>query len=802
MKTLRNGFLALLLALFTLPAFAQQPTQAQQDQFEATVNDILTSDVDSKDDYVLTWLQQTFGDVVFSAWDGGASPTGVDATLLTHAVGFTNVVALILGIVIMGYVVIAGAIHTAASGEVLGKNWSTVWLPLRIAVALGMITPVIGAKGIISAVQALVMSLIVIGSNAGSLLWSEVVKRITEGDAVTAVTPATSPATVKTIFQALVCAEWTYRYEGSYSDGADVAVAKIYKTNIPVTGNGLRGPVSTANWSAILDENVQKIAFGDDGDCGSISFSVSDTTDNSAFKQDYSALAAKEGMNAARREMLRLINNLAPFAAALIREEQIGGYGNIQGKIAGKENSFDKEYGAEIGKYQEIVEDFVARFPEEVTKATTGNSRVQSMWKEQLNHGGWGAAGRWFFEISRFHHLNHSIISSVVNSVSMPTNPNFCGFMGFITKIFSNCEKQTEAAAADITDATALFHNAATRNIASSGRGDQNARVRASMAAADEAKDKDMASLPVYMSKSIAQGILSAVVWNGESWTDGMHGSGSVRDTSSLANPFRTVTAIGETINGTAMTMWVAAGFIEVKGGIAGAVPGAGGGLKAFAHWVSVTLTSMVVALIPMGFILSYLLPFLPIITWIRLLVAYLLTAIEAVVAAPLAVIMMVTPEGEGIAGTRLERAIQMLAAIILKPTLLVIGLIAALTLSYVSFGIVNTLFWQVAASMTDFAGVFEILAILVIYTSLVFQVSKGAIVIMQKLPDQILDWMAGGVGGRSFGDDAEHGVSSSMSETKGSLGTMSGSLSRTVSDRNRARMNSPKGKDDESENG
>jgi conjugal transfer/type IV secretion protein DotA/TraY len=309
------------------------------------------------------------------------------------------------------------------------------------------------------------------------------------------------------------------------------------------------------------------------------------------------------------------------------------------------------------------------------------------------------------------------------------------------------------------------------------------------MAAAEEAKDKDMAAVSFLMSKTIAQSILSVAVWSGEGWTDGMNGSASVRDASSLANPFRTVTSIGETLNGIAMTMWVAAGAIEVKGGIASALPGTGEGIRAFAHWVAITLSSMVVALIPMGFILSFLLPFLPIITWIRLLVAYLLTAVEAVVAAPLAVIMMVTPEGEGISGTRLERAIQLLAAVILKPTLMVIGLIAALTLSYVSFGIVNLLFWKVAASMTNLGGIFEIMAILVIYTSLTFQVSKGSVVIMQKLHEQILDWMASGVGGRSFGDDAEQGVQSSMSETKGSLNSVSGSLSRTVSDRSRMRQ-------------
>src|SRR5690606_21594303 len=111
---------------------------------------------------------------------------------------------------------------------------------------------------------------------------------------------------------------------------------------------------------------------------------------------------------------------------------------------------------------------------------------------------------------------------------------------------------------------------------------------------------------------------------------------------------------------------------------------------------------------------------------------------------------------------TRLERAIQLLASVIMRPTLLVIGLVAAILLSFVTFQILNFFFWQVAQIMTN-SGIFEFLAVLVIYTTTAFQVAKASIMVMAKLPDQILDWMAGGVGGRSFGDNVESGVESGM---------------------------------------
>jgi conjugal transfer/type IV secretion protein DotA/TraY len=160
----------------------------------------------------------------------------------------------------------------------------------------------------------------------------------------------------------------------------------------------------------------------------------------------------------------------------------------------------------------------------------------------------------------------------------------------------------------------------------------------------------------------------------------------------------------------------------------------------------------------------------MPIVVWVRLIAAYLLTCIEAVVAAPLAIIMMVTPEGEGISGTRLERAIQLVAAIVLKPTLLVIGLVAALVLSFVTFQILNFFFWRVSEKVTS-AGIFELIAMMVIYTTTAFSIAKASIMIMHKVPDQILEWMAGGVGGRSFGDDAESNIQSGMGQVSSNLG-------------------------------
>ncbi|MFM5487910.1 hypothetical protein ACEUAC_06365 [Aeromonas veronii] len=93
------------------------------------------------------------------------------------------------------------------------------------------------------------------------------------------------------------------------------------------------------------------------------------------------------------------------------------------------------------------------------------------------------------------------------------------------------------------------------------------------------------------------------------------------------------------------------------------------------------------------GFSLVYIIPFLSIITWIQLVASYLPTTVELCIASLLAIILIVTPEGDGISGARLERVMQLIARAILKPSLLIIGLIASITLCYVSFGMMNLFF-------------------------------------------------------------------------------------------------------------
>lgn len=78
------------------------------------------------------------------------SPLASTMTILNSAV-------LLVGGILAAYTLIAGTMSTAHDGEMLGKKWSSMWLPVRTALGTAMILP---AAGGFCAAQVMVLWMI------------------------------------------------------------------------------------------------------------------------------------------------------------------------------------------------------------------------------------------------------------------------------------------------------------------------------------------------------------------------------------------------------------------------------------------------------------------------------------------------------------------------------------------------------------------------------------------------------------------------------------------------------------------
>jgi len=86
--------------------------------------------VPASDKSIESWLKPLFGELF-----GGSTTT------LSQVFRIFNAACLTVGAVFSVYTMIAGTMNTAHEGEVLGKRWSSAWVPIRTALGTALIIP-------------------------------------------------------------------------------------------------------------------------------------------------------------------------------------------------------------------------------------------------------------------------------------------------------------------------------------------------------------------------------------------------------------------------------------------------------------------------------------------------------------------------------------------------------------------------------------------------------------------------------------------------------------------------------------
>lgn len=805
-----GGALFAIIALFSISLMPDVAYSATADEeARSAINSIVSApiriDPSDNPEYAHMWFKQIFGEFIFAPWSDSIKKN--DVTLLSRAVGFTNILAMILGVVIVYYVMIGGALNTAHHGEVLGKEWSSVWIPIRTATGFFLIMPVALGGKVLSFAQIFIIWLIMIGSNSATLLWNKTIDSILNGDPISSPNIVVGMQPAANVAKMLMCTELYIRNEtiGKYdvdTNSDDLIVATVYKgyvgdhlrsesKNMEVGAYGI-GNVNIAG--ALKDPAVQKISFADGGDCGSISFAdkgvegdfaTSDETDN-----DYKTKAMMDGYQAARERTASLIDKLQPLINRIGANNDITALYNARQEELSTSELY-KSYQLEAARFKGISNQFSKNIVNDIHSKVSGNPAMKNAWKNNMASGGWGKAGLWFFELGAIPGMTYSVYNDYIGSIKSG-NPTMCssiaGFFGDseecarknaeFTHAYSNIDGFISYSMRNHTSGSSSTMSAEDRENISSNMSEED-KIRA---CDDPSKCGLNSDTMNSMTDSFSMDILKL-----------LSEKNNIGNTSSMASPFQTVASIGHSLNVFTTVTWtvgmVSNGMLESAqaaknswlGKAADVLTASTGSASlGFARgsvkWMLMSIIALATSLAATGFILAYMIPFLPIITWIMMVTGYLITAVEAVIAAPLAVIMMVTPEGEGIAGTRLERAMQLLAMAILKPSLMIIGLIASITISGVSFAIMNEFFF-VAAKHVLTGGPFDFIAVVMLYTTLAFQLCKMLISIMHKLPEQILEWFSSGVG-RSFGENEVGGqIESGSGEMKSALGGMGSSL-------------------------
>ncbi|HKY70154.1 MAG TPA: DotA/TraY family protein, partial [Gammaproteobacteria bacterium] len=135
----------------------------------------------------------------------GNLPLGAGNILFSKLIYVLNQVILTLGFIIVSYTLFISTISTAQEGEVMGKKWSSIWVPARAATGIYLLLP--SASGYCW-IQIGVMWFLIQGIGAANTIWEQVLYSFqTEGSISEPAPPAlekTGPL-LKGILEAKIC---------------------------------------------------------------------------------------------------------------------------------------------------------------------------------------------------------------------------------------------------------------------------------------------------------------------------------------------------------------------------------------------------------------------------------------------------------------------------------------------------------------------------------------------------------------------------------------------------------------------
>jgi len=172
--------------------------------------------------------------------------------------------------------------------------------------------------------------------------------------------------------------------------------------------------------------------------------------------------------------------------------------------------------------------------------------------------------------------------------------------------------------------------------------------------------------------------------------------------------------------------------------------------------------------LIAIGGLLGVYTPLIPYIIFTVGTIGWFITTVEAMVAGPLVALGILAPSGEHEILGQAKGAILIMFSVALRPALMIFGLMAAMLLAVVAADIVNAAFWQVAHSIGTLDPIGFILFFCA-YVTLLITVLNKSFSAIYILPQGVMRWIGGQ--GETYGE------AEALGETKRGMDTTGGKV-------------------------
>jgi defect-in-organelle-trafficking protein DotA len=747
-------------------------------------------------DLSLIYLGDMFG-VVGTVLNGNGSQ------LLGQLFGVFNGAVLILGGISVFYTFMIGTVQTAHEGEVLGKEWSSVWIPFRVVIGTALLIP--NSVGY-SYIQIFMMWVIVNGIGVADSTWNAALDYLNKDGIIISQNYAANqnatgdqkiqnpgPMVGKTamLLRSLTCVEMLQYQINQY-------IAYQVKHNqtplsTPPTSfiNDITNAINDTKKSQSSSYTVlfpTSNYYGTNGACGKISWNSTATTASnqlSGSKVLPQILATLQGDTSRTDAIVAAIADLDKYAQQIASNYTLASpeaLGVATGAGTWGSPTANGSYlipGSLLGDAASAYFGVMSQATRLINNALSGNSAVNA-WTGDAEAKGWALAGAYYFNLVAANNKVNSIVDSDTPTISPPSPditqvPQIVNYLGGPSSTFVgqmqallNGQPGSNNSNDYIVAPDSAFIVGAQAYGAQLNYGSSNVVGSGNLANLGSG-----GSVPGDGNTARLVGPLNSVT----SSVAGFLGSlGNIANSeTNNENPVLAIATFGnDMVNATfgMLQTMALAGFLITLG--LGLMPfdslGAAG--VSIVTAVFNFLTPILVSLLTVGLTMGYYIPMIPFIMFSFGVIGWFVAVIEAILAGPIVALGISHPEGSNPILGKADPAVALLVNVFLRPAFMIFGLIIGMMISYVGLWLVNQGFGLAFTTATQTAGggsssMFKPIACLIIYVVIVMQILQKSFSLIHVIPDNVLRWigmekpplMHEGEDVKAIGEGVKHGL-------------------------------------------
>lgn len=643
-------------------------------------------------DTSLDFLEEVFGSIVGIIHSGGNVERGETEDVLGSMMSVFGGAVMFLGMIFIAYTTIKGTVDSAQDGEVLGRKMSDIWIPLRTAAGGALLLPL--GHGY-SLIQIMVLWLAIQGVGVGDAIWSQAVDQIgKDGMLSRPLIPDSRPLAANILKFEVCTAAMNKQFEAS---GRSTRIQAVASTRKVVNTGEIDVDITDIIPVYGGINMVQKY--------NKASYTVTDykwkANDNSyinpdvcgalTWKQSWEASEGnsntkviKEPILAAHAKAIQqMIQDIRPTA-----QQIVAGQKPAPGVIDAAANTYENSLRAAAK-----------------TAVMQTSDRAAADFLKAAKDGGWLFAGTWYNHIVKM----NDVMQSTLNGLPA-ADP------------IAIADKETKETLQTYADEYAKHRVDSIRN---TYYAETNVR-----------EPHDGEGAWEYVKKMMSAPFMGAI----NQMTQSIAGS-NLNHMSQMKSFGDVIVTTGEMMLA-AMTSatgvansWAAQATVKV-GFDAGAV----------FQFLSGILTTLILLLFFFGVTLSTYVPMIPFITWTTSIVNWFVLVLESVIAAPLFAVAHVHPDGDDAVG-RAGQGYMMILSLVMRPALMLFGLLGGMLLTQPIVGYINAAFMSVVAGIQadSMTGIVSFIAYVAIYVVMMTTVVHIVFSLIHWVPDNILRWIGNG---------------------------------------------------------